>query len=49
MRLEFIPFIEQEIKEFITFSEQKINNIEHIPQILAIINKRIRDIDKFYD
>lgn len=27
MRLEFIPFIEQEIKEFITFIENKIDKM----------------------
>jgi hypothetical protein len=49
MRLEFIPFIEQEIKEFIVFSESQLNKIEQIPKILIILNKRIKDIDRFYD
>lgn len=49
MRLEFIPFVEQEIKDFILLAEGKIKEEENIPQILLILNKRIRDIDRFYD
>lgn len=48
MKLEFIPYIEKEIKEFVAIVQKKIQQPELREQILVVIKKRVKQIDVFF-
>ena len=48
MKLEFIPFIEQEIREFLEICSTKVYDPKHRTSILRVLQKRIKQIDHFY-
>jgi hypothetical protein len=48
MKLEFIPYVEQEIQEFLDLGEAKVQQPARRPRILVALKRRIQQIDAFF-